>query len=1146
MNRIFWEGEKPVMSQVFGHRLNKARGRGLTCLRILAFTAWAMCLTAAPPAQDAFSRFERITTRQGLAASQVLILFQDRHGFLWAGTEGGLCRYDGTTFVTYRSLRKDPSSLSENMVCSLLEDPAGDLWVGTYNGLNRLDVKTGRFQRFLHDSRNPRSLSQNTVFSICRDHAGTIWAGTKNGGLNRLDDSAGSFTRFRHDPANPGSLASDRVCMVMEDRQGRLWVATDGGGINRLDRATGAFTRFRHDPADSTSLPSDRVYTLHEDRRGRFWVGTIDRGLARFDPATGRFVRYPFQTGGAESLSDPYVRQIAEDRQGRLWIATYSGGLNCLDPVTGRYTVYRHHIEDPGSLSHFQVLSVLIDRSGMLWAGTFDGISKLDLAGKAFHKLRRVPGNPESLSDNSVSAVLEDRAGGIWIGTDRGGLNYRDPADGRFRCFLPDPKDPGSLVSECVTALLEDPDGTLWVGTYAGLCRLDPARRRFTRFASDPGRPGCLRGTLVMSLLRDRRGVLWVGTPAGLNRLNPDGRTFTTFLHRDGDPASLGNDYIFALCEDRQGRLWVGTNDGGISVMDPARLSFRHYRNDPREPRSLGSDVVFALHEDRQGILWAGTAGGLSRHDPASDDFTSFTTEDGLPNDSVLGILEDDRGGFWLSTLQGICRLDPRNRAVRAYDTRDGISGNDCFQGSVCQGHSGQFYIGSTGGLTIFRPEEIRDDAPHPPIVLTSLKVLNRDFPAGQAPADLHRLTVSHRQNSLSFEYTALEYRAPEKIRYAYRLENFDAGWVQAGSRRMAAYTNLDPGTYRFQVKAANSDGRWGRAGIDLRIEIPPPFWQTTWFRVLGLLAFIGLSNLLVFGARKGYRMAVYWRRSRFISHFRVMQKIGRGGMGTVYKVKDLNSGRTYALKVMNEELVAAASDRQRFVEESFICETLDHPNVVRVYEKGEVDNSLYYTMEYFDGQSIQELLQKSRPDVRTAVLLTRVLFDILHDIHQRGVIHRDIKPGNIMLARTVDFVHRSDAFTSPDVLRPAIRILDFGLARFLDSRTLTQTGSFVGSLQYMPPEFLRGARGRSPACDYYSLGVILYEMLTGRLPYAGTEICEMIFAMAGGSFPAPREIVPEVPPALSDFTVRLIHPDEARRVSDYEEIRTALAAMPV
>ena len=268
------------------------------------------------PPQDAFTRFDRLGTRDGLASTLINVFLQDSDGFLWIGTEDGLQRYDGYSFTTYRPTRGDPNSLSENLVSCLLEDPAGDLWVGTYGGLNRRDRKTGRFQRFLHDPDDPRSLSHNTITALCRDRRGTLWVGTRYGGLNRLDDAArGRFTRFSHDPANPRSLSSDRVFTILEDRRGRLWVVTDGGGINLLDRATGTFRALPARPG--RSRPPCRATGCSPCSKtaaaGSGWAASTTAWCGSI-PTPAAACDIPSSPGRTPGLSDPIY---PPDRRGR-------------------------------------------------------------------------------------------------------------------------------------------------------------------------------------------------------------------------------------------------------------------------------------------------------------------------------------------------------------------------------------------------------------------------------------------------------------------------------------------------------------------------------------------------------------------------------------------------------------------------------------------------------------------------------------------------------------------------------------------------------------------------------------------------------------------------------------------------------------
>jgi hypothetical protein len=226
-----------------------------------------------------------------------------------------------------------------------------------------------------------------------------------------------------------------------------------------------------------------------------------------------------------------------------------------------------------------------------------------------------------------------------------------------------------------------------------------------------------------------------------------------------------------------------------------------------------------------------------------------------------------------------------------------------------------------------------------------------------------------------------LNYLAPEKNQYAYRMEGFDKGWIHAGHRRYAAFTNLDPGEYVFRVRASNNDGVWNMAGLAVRVVIDPPFWQTGWFRVLALVTFVALSNVLFFLLKKTTSLLVLWRKTHFISHYRILKKLGRGGMGTVYKVQDLTTKQIYALKVLNEEVLEDDDAKQRFIEESSIGERIDHACVIRIMEKGEIEGNLYFTMDFYDGRTLREILAGHRLGVRASLLLVQ---DAVRD-HERN-----------------------------------------------------------------------------------------------------------------------------------------------------------------
>ena len=254
-----------------------------------------------------------------------------------------------------------------------------------------------------------------------------------------------------------------------------------------------------------------------------------------------------------------------------------------------------------------------------------------------------------------------------------------------------------------------------------------------------------------------------------------------------------------------------------------------------------------AIHEDRTGTLWVGTFDGLYRYNRQSGAFTRYTESQGLPSSSIRCIQEDGVGRLWLSTQKGISRFDPKLESFRNYDVSDGLQSNE-FSDGCYQSRDGEIFFGGSNGFNAFFPENVRDNPYVPPVVITSFKIFNKPVPIGaksvlkKAIAYVDSLTLSYRDNVFSFEFAALSYANSHKNRYRYKLENFDRGWTEVGSKqRLATYTNLDPGRYVFRVQGSNSDGVWNEEGVSLPILITPPWYMENWFRVLSAAVFVAL-----------------------------------------------------------------------------------------------------------------------------------------------------------------------------------------------------------------------------------------------------------------------------------------------------------------
>lgn len=828
-------------------------GPRLALCALILLWIWAGAAMAAPRSL----RFERLSIEQGLSQQSVLTILQDRRGFMWFGTQAGLNRFDGYRFTVYRNDPDKPDSLPDNYVLASHEDEQGRLWFGTKGGLARFDPARGGFVRYAAPQANGRRAGSpnaggapgasayagspyagnRAVLDIQPAPGGGLWLATSDG-LQFLDPASGRLRSYRHDPADPATLRDNRVSALALDGHGNLWIGTAAG----LDRLAPGAEHFQHYDVDARDLQRNTVLALSMGPRDTLWIGTA-AGLEAWRLGDGIPYAQPERRhiGSQDGLGESRINALYHDGGNTLWVGTDMDGLKWLDPATGRFLSYRNDRSDPHSLSDNQVSAMLVDRTGTLWAGTqFGGVNRTDLASGGFVRY----GSNHGLGRAKVRAIAEDPDGRVWIGTTGDGLMRMERPGGQVERI-----GRGDQPGEVVTALAHAA-GRTWIGTPTGLAWRDAAGR-FGRSAlgDNPG------ANYVQAIHAGRSGTLWVVTRGGLAALAP-GRTaggdrVRTWRHAADDPASLGENYGFTALEDRRGIVWIGT-ETGLERYDPATGRFTHFRHEPGNPNGLRHSRIYYLMESARGELWVGTAGGLHRMQAGKDGvrFRYYPFGSGPEARPIGAVIEDQHGFIWASTTTGITRVDPGSGATTNYTAKDGLVDGSYFVGAAMRGRDGQFWFGGVNGLTSFMPDAVREN-PYPPVVvITDFLVLNRS----RATPDLHAqsaLTLSHRDSVFALEFAALHYADPDGNRYAYQLEGFDQSWVDADARRRyASYTNLDPGTYVFRVRASNKDGVWSTQPTSLTITITPPFWKTWWFRTLAVLAALALFTA-------GYRLRI-------------------------------------------------------------------------------------------------------------------------------------------------------------------------------------------------------------------------------------------------------------------------------------------------
>jgi diguanylate cyclase (GGDEF)-like protein len=733
------------------------------------------------------------TSNDGLPQESVNAITQTPDGYLWVGSQEGLARFDGVTFTTFDS--HTTRGVLDNFIHALFTDRTGTLWIGASDGLLRYEGN-GRFVPAWNSATEPTTSARQ----VTEDGAGRLWVSMGSDGTS----GPKGLLRYRNGIESilttKDGLSSNVVSYSAFDRDGNLWLATSNG----IDVLAGGRVVRRYTTADG--LADNVVRVVLVDRAGTVWAGT-EKGLSSLK--NGRFSSFTTRDG----LADDRILRLLEDRDGVLWIATGRGVNRVID---GK-------IEPPppiAGLDNSQIFALFEDREGSLWIGTHvNGLHRLRSA-----KFTAI-GGPEGLLKDSINGIYEDRAGRIWIGTAQSGANILE--HGRVRALS---KRDG-LETNGVRVFREDRDGAMWIGTRNGLQRL--ADGKVTTWTKSDGLPD----DNILSVLRDRRGVLWIGTNRGVARYE-NGRIVQVSTPR-GFPQT-----VRVIHEDRRGRVWFGGGEG-LAWWDGAR-----FRVEPQFAKAH----VMSVSEDGDGTMWLGTwSQGL--HRLRDGQVTRYTTASGLYDNVAWSLLDDGRGNLWMGSNRGIYRVAKKQLddfaakriatiACTVYGTADGMRRRETNWGTppAIRARDGRFWFATTGGAVVIDPAGIRTNRLPPPVVLERFVADDREIATGTAAV------LPPGTQNIEIHYAGLSLVSPDKVRFRYRLEGYDDDWVDAGARRTAYYTNVDPGTYRFRVIAANDDGVWNETGASVSFRLKPYFRQTPWFYALVVTALIfvgaGLDKL--------------------------------------------------------------------------------------------------------------------------------------------------------------------------------------------------------------------------------------------------------------------------------------------------------------
>ena len=727
-------------------------------------------------------RYRNITMNDGLTANAVRNIVQDAYGFIWFGTDNGLCRYDGVKVQPYRI-----GELGANQYITALQEGDGGLYVGTEKGVFLLTFKDQAVSRL------PMDIS-SAVTSLSLDEEGGLWVSTFEQGVWLYVPATGSVHHYEQEETG------GPVAQVLVDKSNQVWTVTNWGypAVYRLNRLHNRF-----EPFIQNHEYNHNALCMLQTRNGQIWLGTWENGLMLLH-----------SDGRLEQMLSPALAKVGQHIHTLYELSDDCICIGCDDGAIGFNPKTRewHHLMDQQSLKARFVYAITSDREGGLWMGTFyGGVSYISPVGKRFEAFTMDTGLP----GNVISRFCEDREGRVWVASDDGGLMCFLPGEQRLAAYPH--QDVLSRQNVHALCLIDD---ELWIGTYTSgvmvLSLKDGRLRQYTQ-TQDAHFPDI---SSSYAIYQDRRGRIWVATMTGLNRYDQAQDNF----ERIGDTDGL----VIDIDEDDDGSLWLSTQGSGLWKYQTDDKKFVTYRHDAGDQLSLPDDQVNCTLVDENGRLWIGTLGGLCLYDKGKNQFRRVALD--VPSQNIMGIVEE-QGALWLSTERGIVKYDPKQ--LQLFTLHDGLVSEQFQPNSGMKASDGRIYFGSASGFNTFYPYQIKANNIMPPVYITSLEMLDRKADLSQTQeidlnySDARMLTLS---------FASLSFCSPGKNQYAYRLEGFDRDWHYVGNQNRATYTNIPSGTYTFHVKATNNDGVWSDREAMLRVVVHPPFWRSWYAKVLYLL----------------------------------------------------------------------------------------------------------------------------------------------------------------------------------------------------------------------------------------------------------------------------------------------------------------------
>lgn len=766
--------------------------------------------------------FERLTVQNGLSHNKVNCILQDKRGFMWLGTDDGLNRYDGKAFLHFRSRPGDSTTISGNIITAILEDENGCLWIATADGgLSRYDYRLEpkqQFKQYKHQPGDSSSIPVNGLTTLLDDGAGHLWLGTSGRAVLRFTKSSGRFDDI--------ARSRKTVLHLCLDKEGLIWVGRQGGGIQKINPQTLSYTEDSRYADLYAKLPHVTVTAFFRDAADDIWFGSWDKVVYKYDVRSGR--EWVYQTAGANSFQNDEIESFAEDAAGRLWMGGKEKGLHIYDKKQQRFFNFRYDPAREGSVADNRINVIYKDGQGRMWIGTGRGVCINNPLKQQFVQ--------RFLGKNAATAVydfFEDDDGNVFIGTSDG-IFIRTPQGAIEQRRL---SYKGRALQ--ATCFFKDEDGRLYLGTDYSVFLYNPKTNAVALL------PNTEKDSVMDHLIQSRVVSLVKtkidGHPVLL--ASPYGHFLAYYDWRKSEWVSrlhpmnivqafnLKDNLLRKFYQTKDGTIWLATSREGLGVFSKAPLPVAAYfGHDPSNAFSIAGNNVYDMAEDEKGNLWVGTyGGGLQYFDRKTSRFTAIGSSPNL----IESLRLDLHGNVWMLSNGNLHKYDPRRGTFASFDLPD-LEKTGGVKGKIFGDRAGRLYVAGANYFMSFSPDSVLEENAEPRVYLTDFQIFNQSYSHLLVQK---MITLTYKENYFGFEFSAPEFTSGSNLRYAYKLDGFDAGWVDAGERNYVSYSNLNGGDYRFAVRVMTGRGTWGKEEASIWLRVVPPFWKRWWFFALLAMA---------------------------------------------------------------------------------------------------------------------------------------------------------------------------------------------------------------------------------------------------------------------------------------------------------------------